>query len=132
MPYEHYRLPSLRRLHNLFPIIRWLPKYNWRANLWIDFISGLIVGVAAVPQGKHVVRMRGVLTRCSHRVGRAVGVDSGLWTVHGVPPANHLRLLRPVNTHLHGSVVTTSAHPAALALTHCMRHRDIPADVDSD
>ena len=39
------------RLHNIFPIIKWLPRYKWREYLWPDFISGFIVGVAAVPQG---------------------------------------------------------------------------------
>jgi MFS superfamily sulfate permease-like transporter len=48
---KRIRPPSLRRLHNLFPIIRWLPQYKWRENLWPDFLSGFIVGIASIPTG---------------------------------------------------------------------------------
>ncbi|CAI5450161.1 unnamed protein product [Caenorhabditis angaria] len=36
---------------DLFPIFKWLPNYNIRANLLADFVGGVTVGVMHVPQG---------------------------------------------------------------------------------
>ncbi|XP_068127234.1 sulfate anion transporter 1-like [Hyperolius riggenbachi] len=33
-----------------FPVLRWLPKYNFKENTWGDTMSGLIVGIILVPQ----------------------------------------------------------------------------------
>ncbi|KAG8593578.1 hypothetical protein GDO81_000884 [Engystomops pustulosus] len=33
-----------------FPVIRWLPKYNFKENTWGDIMSGLIIGIILVPQ----------------------------------------------------------------------------------
>ncbi|KAM8939133.1 sulfate anion transporter 1-like [Pelodytes ibericus] len=33
-----------------FPVIRWLPKYNFKENTWGDVMSGLIIGIILVPQ----------------------------------------------------------------------------------
>ncbi|XP_075463255.1 sulfate anion transporter 1 isoform X1 [Ascaphus truei] len=33
-----------------FPVIRWLPKYNFKENVWGDVMSGLIIGIILVPQ----------------------------------------------------------------------------------
>uniref|UniRef100_A0AC34QAJ8 SLC26A/SulP transporter domain-containing protein n=1 Tax=Panagrolaimus sp. JU765 TaxID=591449 RepID=A0AC34QAJ8_9BILA len=35
---------------SFFPILRWLPKYDWKRNLTYDFLGGLTVGVMHVPQ----------------------------------------------------------------------------------
>ncbi|XP_073493172.1 sulfate anion transporter 1-like [Phyllobates terribilis] len=32
------------------PVIRWLPKYNFKENTWGDVMSGLIIGIILVPQ----------------------------------------------------------------------------------
>ncbi|KAM4050753.1 sulfate anion transporter 1 [Anomaloglossus baeobatrachus] len=32
------------------PVIRWLPKYNFKENTWGDIMSGLIIGIILVPQ----------------------------------------------------------------------------------
>uniref|UniRef100_A0A8R1HPN8 STAS domain-containing protein n=2 Tax=Caenorhabditis japonica TaxID=281687 RepID=A0A8R1HPN8_CAEJA len=36
---------------SLFPILQWLPNYNWKADLTADIIGGITVGVMQVPQG---------------------------------------------------------------------------------
>ncbi|XP_044132646.1 sulfate anion transporter 1-like [Bufo gargarizans] len=33
-----------------FPVIRWLPKYDFKENTWGDVMSGLIIGIILVPQ----------------------------------------------------------------------------------
>ncbi|XP_063314785.1 sulfate anion transporter 1 [Pelobates fuscus] len=33
-----------------FPVIQWLPKYNFKENTWGDIMSGLIIGIILVPQ----------------------------------------------------------------------------------
>ncbi|XP_069834130.1 sulfate anion transporter 1 [Dendropsophus ebraccatus] len=33
-----------------FPVIRWLPKYKFKENVWGDVMSGLIIGIILVPQ----------------------------------------------------------------------------------
>ncbi len=49
--FDFKRKLRLQRLHNFFPIIRWLPQYKWREYLWYDFIAGFIVGLGAIPVG---------------------------------------------------------------------------------
>ncbi|CAI5453459.1 unnamed protein product [Caenorhabditis angaria] len=36
---------------DLIPILKWLPNYDFKANLLADFVGGLTVGVMHVPQG---------------------------------------------------------------------------------
>lgn len=38
-------------LFNLFPILDWLPKYDWESDLTADIIGGITVGVLQIPQG---------------------------------------------------------------------------------
>lgn len=38
-------------LLDLFPIIRWLPKYNIKQDLVADISGGLTVGIMHIPQG---------------------------------------------------------------------------------
>uniref|UniRef100_A0A1I7UBW2 STAS domain-containing protein n=1 Tax=Caenorhabditis tropicalis TaxID=1561998 RepID=A0A1I7UBW2_9PELO len=38
-------------LFNLFPILDWLPKYQWKSDLTADIIGGITVGVLQIPQG---------------------------------------------------------------------------------
>ncbi|CAI2353890.1 unnamed protein product [Caenorhabditis sp. 36 PRJEB53466] len=38
-------------LVNLFPIVQWLPLYDWKSDLSSDVIGGITVGVLHVPQG---------------------------------------------------------------------------------
>jgi hypothetical protein len=45
----------LRSVLNLFPILRWLPAYNWKRDFVCDLMSGFTVGVMQVPQGKKKV-----------------------------------------------------------------------------
>ncbi|KAE8631099.1 hypothetical protein XENTR_v10001079 [Xenopus tropicalis] len=33
-----------------FPVLRWLPKYDFKENTWGDVMSGLIIGIILVPQ----------------------------------------------------------------------------------
>ena len=40
-------------LVNLFPIIRWLPKYNIKRDLVADISGGLTVGIMHIPQGNN-------------------------------------------------------------------------------
>ena len=35
----------------LFPILRWLPLYNWKRDFVCDVIAGFTVAVMQVPQG---------------------------------------------------------------------------------
>ncbi|XP_053317657.1 sulfate anion transporter 1 [Spea bombifrons] len=35
---------------DFFPVIRWLPKYDFKENTWGDIMSGLIIGIILVPQ----------------------------------------------------------------------------------
>ncbi len=50
-----YRSPSnscLPRLaRSLFPILDWLPAYNWRRDAFADVMSGFTVAVMHIPQG---------------------------------------------------------------------------------
>ncbi|NWV41830.1 S26A2 protein, partial [Grantiella picta] len=39
-----------RSLRRLFPVLEWLPSYSLRAQLLGDVISGLLVGIVAIPQ----------------------------------------------------------------------------------
>lgn len=39
-------------LFSLFPIAKWLPKYNFKRDLVADITGGLTVGIFHVPQGK--------------------------------------------------------------------------------
>ena len=48
---KKFRLPPFRKIRHVLPIINWLPKYQWRESLLPDVISGLTVGIMAVPQG---------------------------------------------------------------------------------
>lgn len=34
------------------PILNWLPKYNWRTDLFKDFIAGFTVAIMHIPQGQ--------------------------------------------------------------------------------
>ena len=40
----------------LFPILDWLPKYSWKANLASDVISGATVAVMHIPQGEQPIQ----------------------------------------------------------------------------
>lgn len=40
---------------SLFPIISWLPQYNFRGDFMTDLTGGLTMGVFHVPQGKIAV-----------------------------------------------------------------------------
>lgn len=48
--FSHFGTRLLHYLRSLFPIINWLPRYNWN---WLvyDFIAGITVGCVVVPQG---------------------------------------------------------------------------------
>ncbi|XP_075705973.1 sulfate anion transporter 1 [Rhinoderma darwinii] len=39
-----------KTITSFFPVIRWLPKYNFKENTWGDIMSGLIIGIILVPQ----------------------------------------------------------------------------------
>ncbi|EFO23948.1 sulfate permease [Loa loa] len=41
----------LKSVLSFFPILDWLPKYNWKRDLNGDIIGGLTVGIMQVPQG---------------------------------------------------------------------------------
>ncbi|CAG9532109.1 unnamed protein product [Cercopithifilaria johnstoni] len=41
----------LKSVLSFFPILYWLPKYNWKRDLTGDIIGGLTVGIMQVPQG---------------------------------------------------------------------------------
>ncbi|XP_031331333.1 solute carrier family 26 member 6-like isoform X5 [Photinus pyralis] len=60
-----YRTPDLRRtvqkkfasckakscIFNTVPILKWLPRYNWRKNIAGDLASGLTIAIMHIPQG---------------------------------------------------------------------------------
>ena len=62
-------------LVDLFPIIRWLPKYSIKRDLVADISGGLTVGIMHIPQGKAIclslfsesffICSKSVLKRCS-------------------------------------------------------------------
>ncbi|XP_053559265.1 sulfate anion transporter 1-like [Bombina bombina] len=39
-----------KTITGFFPVIKWLPKYNFKENTWGDVMSGLIIGIILVPQ----------------------------------------------------------------------------------
>ncbi|KAM3723649.1 Sulfate permease family protein [Dirofilaria immitis] len=41
----------LKSVLSFFPILHWLPRYNWKKDLNGDIIGGLTVGIIQVPQG---------------------------------------------------------------------------------
>uniref|UniRef100_A0A1I8EGD4 STAS domain-containing protein n=1 Tax=Wuchereria bancrofti TaxID=6293 RepID=A0A1I8EGD4_WUCBA len=41
----------LKSVLSFFPILHWLPRYNWKRDLNGDIIGGLTVGIMQVPQG---------------------------------------------------------------------------------
>jgi len=41
-------------LVDLFPIVRWLPKYNIKRDLVADISGGLTVGIMHIPQGNTI------------------------------------------------------------------------------
>lgn len=41
----------LQTIVSFVPILSWLPRYRWRADLMHDVIGGLTVGIMHVPQG---------------------------------------------------------------------------------
>ena len=43
----------MNSLSNFFPILDWLPKYNWQNSFFGDLSGGLTMAVFAVPQGKN-------------------------------------------------------------------------------
>ncbi|VDK86687.1 unnamed protein product [Litomosoides sigmodontis] len=45
---------------NFVPILQWLPKYNWKADIPHDVIGGLTIGVMHVPQGIAYAVLAGV------------------------------------------------------------------------
>ena len=40
-----------KTLTSLFPILVWLPKYNWKADFLSDFVAGFTVAIMHLPQG---------------------------------------------------------------------------------
>ncbi|EFP05358.1 CRE-SULP-5 protein [Caenorhabditis remanei] len=38
-------------IFNLFPILGWLPNYDWKGDLTADVVGGITVGVLQIPQG---------------------------------------------------------------------------------
>jgi hypothetical protein len=41
---------DIHTLFSFFPILQWLPTYNWRANLPADVVAGVTVAIMHVPQ----------------------------------------------------------------------------------
>lgn len=44
--------PNKKSFFSLFPILLWLPKYDYRKWLLSDLVSGFTVGMVQVPQGR--------------------------------------------------------------------------------
>lgn len=44
------------------PILRWLPKYKWKADLMRDLIAGFTVAVMHIPQGINVILLLTFIT----------------------------------------------------------------------
>jgi hypothetical protein len=42
-----------RSFLSLFPVLTWLPAYQWKTDLCSDILAGLTVGIMSIPQGKH-------------------------------------------------------------------------------
>lgn len=40
-----------KSVHSILPVVKWLPKYNWRTSLIADLFSGLTIAVLHIPQG---------------------------------------------------------------------------------
>jgi MFS superfamily sulfate permease-like transporter len=40
----------MQKVISFVPILGWLPKYNWRANIFIDLLAGINVATMHVPQ----------------------------------------------------------------------------------
>ncbi|KHJ40098.1 sulfate permease [Trichuris suis] len=50
----------LDMLYSFFPILHWLPRYDWKFNFVPDLLAGITVGVVSVPQGMAFARIAGV------------------------------------------------------------------------
>lgn len=44
----------LKILQSIFPILTWLPQYDFKKDLISDIISGSTVSVMQIPQGLHI------------------------------------------------------------------------------
>ena len=49
----------LKTFLSFFPILEWLPRYDWKNNFTNDVIGGITVGVMHVPQGKWIFNLSG-------------------------------------------------------------------------
>ncbi|KAJ9578106.1 hypothetical protein L9F63_025032, partial [Diploptera punctata] len=49
-----------KTLLSLFPILVWLPKYEWKTNIFNDFVSGFTVAIMHIPQGMAYALLGGV------------------------------------------------------------------------
>jgi hypothetical protein len=47
------RCQPQKTILSLFPILVWLPKYNWKENIVGDVVSGFTVAIMHIPQGKN-------------------------------------------------------------------------------
>ena len=47
-------------LIRLAPILRWLPKYNWRKDLLADISGGATVGIMHIPLGNVLIIQNGI------------------------------------------------------------------------
>jgi MFS superfamily sulfate permease-like transporter len=65
---------------SFLPILKWLPKYEWKQNLMGDAMAGLTIAVVHVPQG----RLYTLFHIYSSYLGIAYAVLCGLEPVHGL------------------------------------------------
>ena len=40
----------MHKLTGFFPILEWLPKYDWRADAVVDLVAGITVAIMHIPQ----------------------------------------------------------------------------------
>ena len=45
-------VPTKKSLFNFFPILKWLPRYNFKSSFVQDLITGLTIGTMQIPQGE--------------------------------------------------------------------------------
>jgi hypothetical protein len=55
LSYKSVAKSGFKKFYNFVPIIEWLPKYDWKANIKYDLLGGISDGIMHVPQGSSFV-----------------------------------------------------------------------------
>uniref|UniRef100_A0A914CH16 SLC26A/SulP transporter domain-containing protein n=1 Tax=Acrobeloides nanus TaxID=290746 RepID=A0A914CH16_9BILA len=60
LSYKSVAESGFKKFYNFVPIIEWLPKYDWKANIKYDILGGISDGIMHIPQGMAYASLAGV------------------------------------------------------------------------